>query len=213
MRQPIFTAAMWLAVSSLAAGPAGAQTPGLGHEPELSFRVLLGAFDGEENTVGLRADSPRFAVGLGAWSPVALDGRLAANLEIWLTERDYETSAVPPPLDAASRSMTFSAVAMTYGVRLQPAGGRFRPYAMAGLGFQGSRLRTTGTAAGVADSAQQEIITPTAHLGAGVEWQWGRDSFGIDYRRWFTEGEFRDFGIEDAQLGGEFLGLSLGTRW
>lgn len=213
MRRPSFTAAMLFAALGVAAAEAGAVPPDLRYERELSFRLLLGSLDGEENTTGLRADSARFTVGLSASTPVAMEGALAANLEIWLTERDYDTTVVPPPLDTASNTMTFSAAAITYGLRLQPASGRFRPYAITGLGFQGSRLRTTGVAAGVSDSVQEEIITPTAQVGAGVEWIQGRDSFGIDYRRWFTKGDFRDFGIDNAQLGGEFLGLSLGTRW
>lgn len=182
-------------------------------DPEYGFRLLLGSLDGEENSAGLRSDSARYTIGMGAFSPIALDGLLAANLEIWLTERAYDTEVTPPALDSASKSMTFTAVALTYGLRLQPASGRLRPYAMTGLGFQGSRLRTRGTAAGTAETVEEEIITATAQVGIGLEWISGRDSFGIDYRRWFTEGEFRDFGIDDAQLGGEFLGLSLGARW
>lgn len=205
-------AAILIALSGLAtAFDAAAQARW--NDSGLDFRVLLGSLDGTENSTGLRGDSARYTVGLGASSPVALDGRLEANLELWLTERAYGTSATPPSLDTVSNTMTFTAAAITYGLRLQPAAGRLRPYVMANFGFQGSRLRTTGTAAGQSASVEEEIITPTVHVGAGVVWIRGRDAFGIDYRRWFAEGEFRDFGIEDAELGGEFLGLSLGTRW
>lgn len=208
----LLTTAFAIWASALTSVPVEAQT-NLGYEHDLSFRLFLGSFDGAENSNALNADSARYTVGLGASSPVALGGRLEANLEIWLTERAYDTSMTPPPLDTASQTMTFTALAMTYGLRLQPASGPLRPYAMADFGFQGSRLRVTGTAAGQRTSVEETIITPTVHVGAGVVWIRGRDSFGLDYRRWFTEGEFRDFAIGRAQLGGEFIGLSLGTRW
>lgn len=213
MRPLSFTATLLALTLSLSAAPAAAQPEELGYERDLSFRVLLGGLDGEENSMGLHADSARYTVGLGASAPVALDGRLEANLELWLTERAYDTAVVPAPLDTASNTTTFTAAALTYGLRLQPATGHLRPYAMANFGFQGSRLRTTGRAAGRSDAVEEEIITPTLHVGVGLVWIRGRDAFGIDYRRWFTEGEFRDFGIEDVQLGGEYLGVSLGTRW
>ncbi len=202
-----------MAVLALAAAGACAQPRDPFGEPELSFRVLLGSLDGEESPAGLRNDSPRFTVGLSASSPVALDGLLAANLELWLSERSYDTPALPPTLDTASNTTELTVAAITYGLRLQPLSGALRPYIMAAVGFQGSRLRTSGTAGGVPRTVEEETASPTAHLGVGVEWVVGRDSFGIDYRRWFTEGEFRDFGIDDTGLGGDYLGLSLGTRW
>jgi hypothetical protein len=200
-------------VLALAATGACAQPRYAFDESELSFRVLLGSLDGEESASGLHNDSPRFTIGLSASSPVALGGMLAANLEIWLSERSYDTPALPPTLDTVSNTSELTVAAITYGLRLQPPRGALQPYAMAAVGFQGSRLRTRGTAGGQSLTAEEETVSPTAHLGVGIEWVTGGDSFGIDYRRWFAEGEFRDFGIADTGLGGDYLGLSLGTRW
>jgi hypothetical protein len=175
----------------------------------MDFRLFLGRIDGNESGA-LRDDSHRFSIGLGISSPIAWDGAVEANLEGWLTERSY--SSTLSVTAGAAETMSFNAGSLSYGVRIHSPGA-WRLYGLAAVGFQTSRLRTSITTGGVLTTVEEEITTTVTQAGAGIEYRHGEDLFSLDWRRWYGEGDFGVFQLRDVDLGGEFIGISLGHGW
>jgi hypothetical protein len=199
----LIAAGIWLPASAVAL------PPDPWGEENLAFRLLLGSVDGVENATVLKNDGHRYSLGISASSPVAWNDRLDANMEIWITERGYAGTTTASA--QATDSISLKAEALTYGLRIHTDSG-LRPYGLLAVGFQATHLRTTARD-DPSITVEEDSLEATAHVGLGLEWETGRDLFSIDWRRWYTQGDFTEFGVRDGKLGGDFLGIGLGHRW
>jgi hypothetical protein len=207
---PAFWQACLLMFATLPfSGRAGALPPDPWQE-HFDFRLLLGSLDGAESEAPLRHDSHRYTVGFGASSALGGHDWLEANLEAWVTERGYAATVTAG--GGATDTLTFQAAALAYGLRLRGTT-RLRPYASLAAGFQASRLHARVLGGAPDLKVQEDTLEPTLHLGLGVEWQAGRDLFALDWRRWYAQGDFSTFAAREVDLGGDYLGISLGHRW
>lgn len=96
-------------------------------------------------------------------------------------------------------------------------GSRFRIYGNGGIGLYWSKLRVSGTETTWLQFESPEIRhrddSLGFHAGGGLEADMGKWVLGVDYRRWFVEGDFGKLGADNVDIGGDYIGASLGRSF
>jgi opacity protein-like surface antigen len=180
-----------------------------------SVRFYLGSFDGEENLGKLENEDRSFTLGFGASFKLPKRKYLSFDLEFWWTERDYDTTIPASLFSTISDSMTLQTIALLFGIRgFYPSNGRFRIYGTGGIGIYKSELSVWGSTLGLPGTIEDEHLSLGLHAGAGLELDVGDDWFlGADYRHWVVEGNFATFGADNVDIGGDYIGISLGKHF
>jgi opacity protein-like surface antigen len=180
-----------------------------------SARFYLGSFDGEENPGKLENEDRSFTLGFGASFKLPKRKYLSFDLEFWWTERDYDTTIPAPLFSTISDSMTLQTIALLFGIRgFYPSNGRFRIYGTGGIGIYKSELSVWGSTLGLPGTIEDEHLSLGLHAGAGLELDVGDDWFlGADYRHWVVKGNFSTFGADNVDIGGNYIGISLGKHF
>jgi opacity protein-like surface antigen len=178
-------------------------------------RFYLGSFDGEENPGKLENENRSFTLGFGASFKLPKRKHLSFDLEFWWTERDYDTTIQAPLFSTISDSMTLQTMALLFGIRgFYPSDGRFRIYGTGGFGIYKSELSVWGSTLGLPGTIEDEDQSFGLYAGVGLEVDVGDDWFlGADYRHWIVEGSFATFGADNVDIGGNYIGISLGKHF
>jgi hypothetical protein len=136
---------------------------------------------------------------------------LSYRLEFMTASRRYDTTVPPPAFGTISSRMTLDTTALLLGIQGSfPPRKSYRFHAAAGIGYFRSELSASGSTFGVPGEVRDEDSSFGYHAGAGFEVDMGNWVVGVDYRRWFVNASFSTFGISGADIGGDYLGLSIG---
>jgi opacity protein-like surface antigen len=178
-------------------------------------RFYLGSFDAEDNPGKLENEDHSLTLGFGASFKLPKRKYLSVDLEFWVTERSYDTTIQAPLFSTISGRMTLQTVALLFGIRgFYPSDGRFRIYGTGGIGIYKSELSVWGSTLGLPGTIEDKDQSLGLHAGAGLELNVGDDWFlGMDYRHWIVEGSFSTFGADNVDIGGDYIGISLGKHF
>jgi hypothetical protein len=136
-----------------------------------------------------------------------LGGYLGYDVGLWLSFRDYD-NALDAALGISDPQIDASWGGVTGGLRLTlPRQAPFRFHAVAGAGVFRSTLSSSGP--GFIGAAEDHDTRLGGYAGVAVEYHWTSWALGLDVRRFWVPADFDDFGLEDVDLGGDFLGLSV----
>ncbi len=133
------------------------------------------------------------------------------RLELITASRTYDTTVPAPAFGTVSGRMTLDTNALLLGVRFSyPPRKSYRFYATAGLGYFSSKLSANSSIIGIPGEVSDEDSSLGYDAGGGAEVDLGNWVLGVNYRRWFVRASFPTFGISGADIGGDYLGLSVG---
>ena len=178
-----------------------------------AVRFYLGSFNAEDNPGKLENENRSFTLGVGASFKLPRGKHFSFDLEFWWTERDYDTTIQAPLFSTISDRMTLQTMALLFGIRgFYPSDGRFRIYGTGGIGIYKSEL-SVGESWGFLGTIEDEDQSLGLHAGAGLELDVGDWILGVDYRHWIVEGSFATFGADNVDIGGNYIGISLGKRF
>jgi len=179
-----------------------------------AVRFYLGSFNAEENPGKLENENRSFTLGVGASFKLPKRKHFSFDLEFWWTERDYDTTIQAPLFSTISDRMTLQTMALLFGIRgFYPSDGRFRIYGTGGIGIYKSELSVWGSTLGFPGTIEDGDQSLGLHAGAGLELDVGDWILGVDYRHWIVEGSFATFGADNVDIGGNYIGISLGKHF
>ncbi len=176
--------------------------------PFLSLRLNYGTFHTNGNA-GLKNPSHGSAGGFEIGIlPAEI---LSFCLDFMYATRSYDTTVSSPPLGNVSTRMDLDTTALLLGARVAyPPRKSYRAHATAGIGYFRSQLWASASLFGIPGDVSEEDSSFGFHAGAGFEAEAGNLVFGVDYRRWFVNASFPTFGINSADIGGDYFGVSIG---
>ncbi len=133
------------------------------------------------------------------------------RFELIAASRSFDNTEPPPAFGTVSRRMTLDTSAFLFGVRCSyPPRKSYRLYATAGIGYFRSKLSADASLFGIPGEVSDEDSSLGYDAGGGLEADLGNWVLGVNYRRWFVSASFPTFGISGADIGGDYLGLSVG---
>jgi opacity protein-like surface antigen len=183
------------------------QPPG----PFVSLRLHAGSFDTSKNPGKLEGEGGGFTSGIElGFVPKRT---ISYHMEFMSTSRRYNTPATvtPPAFGSISDRMTLDTTALLLGVRAAyPSDRVYRVHATGGIGYFKNTLSASASVFGIPGEISDEDSSFGFHAGVGFEAAFDNWVVGVDYRRWFIDGSFSSFGISNADIGGNYLGLSVG---
>ncbi len=136
---------------------------------------------------------------------------ISYRLELLAASRTYDNTAPPPAFGGVSGRMTLDTSAFLFGVRCSyPPRKSYRLYATAGIGYFKSTLSADASLFGIPGEVSDEDSSIGYDAGGGAEVDLGNWVLGVNYRHWFVTASFPTFGISGADIGGDYLGLSVG---
>jgi hypothetical protein len=136
---------------------------------------------------------------------------ISYRLEIMYTTRRFDTPATvtPPAVGSVSGRMTLDTMAVLLGVRASyPPDRSYRVHATGGIGYFNSWLSASLSRFPLAINDRDASFG--FHAGVGLEADLGKGVVGVDFRHWFVDGSFHNFGISNTDIGGNYLGISFG---
>ncbi len=179
-----------------------------------AVRFYLGSFDTEDNPGKLENENHKFTLGFGASFKLPKRKHFSFDLEFWMTERKYDTTIQAPLFSTISDRMTLQTMALLFGIRgFYPSDSRFRIYGTGGIGLYKSELSVWGSTLGFPGTIEDDDHSLGLHAGAGLELDTGDWVLGVDYRHWIVEGSFGEFGADNVDIGGDYIGISLGKHF
>jgi hypothetical protein len=169
------------------------------------LRVYFGRVEAEpDQGLGDPGEDTSVGVEFGDRLP-GLGGYLGYDTGVWLSFRDYE-NALDAALGITDPQIDASWVGVTGGLRLTvPRQTPFRFHAVAGAGLFRSTLSSSGP--GYVGRAEDADTAFGGYAGIALEYHWTGWGLGLDLRRFWVPADFDDFGLDDVDLGGDFLGL------
>ncbi len=178
------------------------------NSPLFSLRLNAGTFHTNGNPK-LSNQSEGYAIGFEAdILPAEL---FSYRLEFMAASRTYDTTVRSTGFSTVSSRMTLDTNAFLFGVRCSyPPRKSYRFYATAGIGYFSSKLSTNSSLFGIPGEVSDTDSTFGYDAGGGVEYDQSNWVLGVNYRRWFVTASFPTFGISGADIGGDYLGLSVG---
>lgn len=179
-----------------------------------AVRLYVGSFNADGNPGKLEDERHNFTLGIGGSFNLPKTDHLSFDLEFWMTQREYDTTVQAPLFGTIDDRMTLNTMAVLLGVRgFYPADSRFRIYGTGGLGMFFSKLTATGQQLGFPGEIEDKDQSMGLHAGGGAEMDLGDWIIGVDYRRWFVKGSFDKFGASNVDIGGDFIGASIGMHF
>jgi opacity protein-like surface antigen len=178
------------------------------NSPFISLRLNAGTFRTNGNPK-LSNQSGGYAFGFEM--DVLPAELISYRLELITASRTYDTNIPPPGFGTVSGRMTLDTSALILGVRCSyPPRKSYRLYATAGIGYFKNKLWADSSLFGIPGEVSDEDSSLGYDAGGGVEFDLGNWVLGVNYRRWFVSASFSTFGISGADIGGDYLGLSVG---
>jgi hypothetical protein len=176
-----------------------------------SIRLYGGSFDAPDPR-GFANETSRASFGLGATWADRRRPAFALDLDLLWTKREFDALIDDSPAPPIPARADLSTIGLSGGGRVTlPVEGPVRFYGGLGLGLYWSELSARGVGGASGFSRSEDAFTPGAYLLGGVDVTLGNLLLGLNYRRWFVETDFDDFGLENVEVGGEFYGLVIGA--
>ncbi len=178
------------------------------NSPLFSMRLNAGTFRTNGNPK-LSNQSGGYAFGFEA--DILATELFSYRLEFMSASRTYDTTVHSTGFSTISSRMTLDTNAFLFGVRCSyPPRKSYRFHATAGIGYFSSKLSADSSLFGIPGEVSDEDSSFGYDAGGGFEIDLGNWVLGVNYRRWFVEASFATFGISGADIGGDYLGLSVG---
>jgi len=176
-----------------------------------SWRTTIygGAYEVPEEPqfVGVRND---YALGLGMSAELSRHAYLGLDFEYFYVNRDYDTPVGPPLWGTIDNDTSIQTNAFLVGGRaFYPAGGPFRIYASAGIGYFHTTMVVYGSTLGLPGSYEDTDMSLEFYYGAGLSYMFGKWGLGLDYRRFNLDGSFDGFNMNNVDIGGDLLLVGL----
>jgi hypothetical protein len=135
------------------------------------------------------------------------------DVELQSLHREFDTPVSPPYWGTIDNKTNIETLSLRLGARLfYPDTGALRAYASGGLGYYKTTMRVSGTLLGVPGSYEESDTSWNPYVGAGIRYRFDKWSLGFDYRHTDLKGDFPDFGITNAKIGGDSYMLGFGWR-
>lgn len=176
-----------------------------------SWTVSLygGSYDSAEESqfTGIRNE---YSLGVGFSADLNHYPYLGLDFELFYVNRDYDTPVGPPLWGTIDNDTSIQSTAFLVGGRaFYPAERPFRIYASAGFGYFHTKMVVYGSTLGLPGSYEDKDMNMEFYYGAGISYLFGKWGLGLDYRHFNLEGNFSDFNISNADLGGDLFMLGL----
>lgn len=155
-----------------------------------------------------------YSLGLGATAELVHSPHVAMDLEFHSLHREFDTPVAAPFLGTIDNDTNIDTSALLFGGRLfYPAHGPVRVYASGGFGYFRTTMSVNGSVLGIPGSYEESDSAVDLYYGAGLRFYADTWSLGVDYRRFDLESSFNDFGIRNADIGGESYLIGIGWRF
>ena len=165
----------------------------------------------EEQFTALRAE---YSLGLGISADLNKIPHLALDFELLGFNREYTTPVLPPELDDIDNDTKITTNTYLFGARAYyQVRDPLRLYAVFGFGYFETRMLATGERLGLPATHEDTEWSFNLYAGAGIIYMFDRWGLGLDYRYFDLEGDFSDFEVDGANVGGEAIMLGLRYRF
>lgn len=166
-----------------------------------------------DNEPQLKGLGNRYSLGLGFSADFARPRFAGFDLELQSLHREFDTPVAAPYWGTIDNKTHIETLSLRFGARLfYPDNGPLRAYASGGLGYTKTTMRVSGTLLGVPGSYEESDTSWTPYIGAGIRYRFDTWSLGFDYRHTELKGDFPDFGVTNANIGGDSYMLGIGWR-
>ena len=161
----------------------------------------------EDQFSDLRAE---YVIGLGVSADLNKIPHLALDFELFNFNREYTTSVMPPDLDEIDNDTKITTNTYMFGARAYyQVRDLLRVYAVLGFGYYETRMLAPAEYLGLPVKYDDNYWSFDMYAGAGIIYMPHRWGLGLDYRYFDFEGDFPEFEVEGAQLGGDAIMLGL----
>ena len=165
----------------------------------------------EDQFSDLRAE---YSLGIGVSADLNKIPHLALDFELVNFNREYTTSVTPPNLDEIDNDTKITTNTYLFAVRAYyQVSDPIRVFALLGVGYFETRMLASAEYLGLPVTYDDSYWSFEPYAGAGIVYMFDRWGMGLDYRYFDFEGDFPEFGINGAQLGGDAIMLSLRYRF
>ena len=161
----------------------------------------------EDQFSDLRAE---YSLGIGVSADLNKIPHLALDFELFNFNREYTTSVMPPDLDEIDNDTKITTNTYMFGARAYyQVRDLLRVYAVLGFGYYETRMLAPAEYLGLPVKYDDNYWSFDMYAGAGIIYMPHRWGLGLDYRYFDFEGDFPEFEVEGAQLGGDAIMLGL----
>jgi len=161
----------------------------------------------EDQFSDLRAE---YSIGLGVSADLNKIPHLALDFELFNFNREYTTSVSPPDLDEIDNDTKITTNTYLFGARAYyQLRDPLRVYAVLGFGYFDTRMLASAEYLGLPVTYDDSYWSFNMYAGAGIIYMFDRWGWGLDYRYFNYDGDFPDFEVNSAELGGDAIMLGL----
>lgn len=154
-----------------------------------------------------------YSLGLGFSTDLARPRYTALDLELLALSREFDTPIAGSYWGTIDNKTHIDTISFRLGARLfYPERSPLSVYASGGLGYYKTTMRVSGTLLGIPGSYEESDTSWQPYYGAGIRYHFSDWSLGFDYRHTELKGDFPDFGITDADIGGDSYMLGVGWQ-
>jgi len=165
----------------------------------------------DEQFKDLRAE---YSLGIGVSADLNKIPHLALDFEMVNFNREYTTSVTPPDLDEIDNDTKITTNTYMFGARAYyQVVDLLRVYAVLGFGYFETRMLASAEYLGLPVTYDDSYWSFDMYAGAGIIYMPHRWGLGLDYRYFDFEGDFPEFEVSGAQLGGDAIMLGLRYRF
>lgn len=177
----------------------------------VSLKFLIGSFEPTANSGTLSGNEDGIAIGLGVSIDTPIWKYLAVDLEIFGSHIAYDTHLPLPLLPDYKDRMYIETVSYLFGLRLHTATKPIRFYGSAGTGLYQNAVYVYAQPWSTQRKLREHDPTAGLYIGGGVELIIKNFIISTDYRHFKHKGDFPQFDLFNVNLGGEFIGTSIGV--
>lgn len=142
------------------------------------------------------------------------DYQLCLDLELRYLSRKVDTTISPPLLGTIRNDTDIDTYIFAFGVRgMYPNATILKGYVSTGLAYYQSYMFVYGSQLGFPGKLEDDSSEINLYLGTGIIWNPQPFSISVDLRKFFHRASFGTFAINNADLGGTSLVLSVGRSW
>lgn len=140
--------------------------------------------------------------------------QIGLDLELRYLSRKVDTTIPPPLLGTIYNDTDIDTYVVALGLRgITPAHASLQAYISGGLAYYQSHMFVYGQQLGFPGKIDDQDSQINFYFGAGFMWQPSSLSLAIDVRQFMHSASFGTFNINDADLGGRSVVLSIGSSW
>ena len=165
----------------------------------------------DEQFSDLRAE---YSLGIAISADLNKVPHLALDFELVNFNREYTTSVTPPNLDEIDNDTKITTNTYLFAVRTYyQLRDPLRVYALLGFGYFETRMLASAEYLGLPVTYDDSYWSFEPYAGAGIIYMYEGWGVGLDYRYLDLAGDFPEFEVSGAQLGGDAIMLALRYRF